>query len=202
MLLPDHEIRKRCVNPVFYHEGNPLLAPFSEGVQGDGIISYGLSHAGYDLRMAEEVWVFKNVKGMAVDPKRFKGNPEEVLKYQSDLFEVYKADGPVTLPAHGYCLVRSVEYFSMPLDLMGTCTGKSTYARCGLIVNTTPIEPGWRGHLTVEISNSNPSNAVIYPLEGIAQVTFSLLYSRPEKCYASKKGKYQDQIGVTAPKVL
>ncbi len=202
MLLPDHEIRKRCLNPVFFSDKKPLLENFSEGVQGDSIISYGLSHCGYDLRMAEEVWIFKNTKGLSVDPKKFKGDPENVKQYQSDLFDVYTTIQPVVIPAHGYCLVRSVERFNMPIDLQATCTGKSTYARCGIIINTTPIEPGWCGYLTIELSNSNPSNAIIYPLEGIAQVTFSMLFGIPEKCYASKKGKYQDQVGVTAAKVL
>lgn len=202
MLLPDHEIRKRCINPVFFHQGKPLLENFSEAVQGDGIISYGLSHAGYDLRMSEEVWMFKNTRCIPVDPKRFKGEPEFVRMYQEDLFDVFTTNQSVTLPPHGYCLVRSVEYFNMPYDLQADCTGKSTYARCGIIVNTTPIEPGWKGYLTIEISNSNPCYAVIYPNEGIAQVKFNMLQSIPEKCYDHKKGKYQDQKGITAAKVL
>lgn len=202
MLLPDHEIRKRCLNPMFFSEGKPLLSPFSEGVQGDGIISYGLTHAGYDLRMAEEVWVFKNTKGIAIDPKRFKGDPEEVKKYQEDLFDVYTTDMPVKIPAHGYLLVRSIEYIWMPKDLAGTCVGKSTLARCGVIINTTPIEAGWHGYLTIEVSNPTASTQILYPHEGIAQITFQMLFGIPEKCYGDKSGKYQGQMGVTPARIL
>lgn len=208
MLLNDVAISDLCIPP----EGHPywdddypgglflpMIDPFSEAVSGDGVISYGLSHAGYDLRLAPEVWIFNNSYGEAVDPKRFK-DPEYVKR----MFVVIKPIEPcslasVTIPAHGYALGRSFEYLRMPDHLKGRCVGKSTYARCGLIVNTTPVEPGWEGHLTIEISNSNPSPAVVYLMEGICQLEFEQLTAVPAVTYKGKK--YDVQNGVTPAKV-
>jgi len=175
-----------------------MIEPFSEAVSGGGIISYGLTHAGYDVRLAEEVLVFNNAYGQTVDPKRFK-DPD----YREKLFaELKRAPGDsVVIPAHGYILGRTYEYLQVPSHLAARCVGKSTYARCGIIVNTTPLEPGWCGHLTVEISNSSPCPAVVYVMEGIAQIQFEKLTSAPDLTYADKKGKYQGQLGVTPARV-
>lgn len=201
MLLNDRQIRERCLAP------DPLLEPFSEAVSGGGVVSYGLSHAGYDLRLGPEILVFKNTLCAEVDPKRF-GDPE----YQRTVFErLYYGDeaehsdcirmdgNRVRIPAGGYILGRSYEYIQVPGDLKGRCVGKSTYARCGIIVNTTPLEPGWCGHLTIEIGNITPCPAVVYVMEGIAQLEFEGVLP-PEKTYAGKK--YQGQVGVVPARVL
>ncbi len=203
-LLTDKMIRELCVSPVDSKEWieqtgwRPMLDPFSEGVSGNGIISYGLSHAGYDLRLDDEVLVFKNSYGEIVDPKKFK-DPE----YQSKVFDrvtANKEDYSIIIPAYGYVLGRSVEYISMPRDIKGRCVGKSTYARCGIVINTTPLEPAWRGYLTIEIGNSNPCPAKIYAFEGIAQLEFEMLAGVSETDYSGKK--YQDQKDVTPARVL
>jgi dCTP deaminase len=176
-----------------------MIDPFSESVSGNGIISYGLTSAGYDLRLGPEVLVFKNSYGHTIDPKRFK-DPN----YTREVFDTI-AGGPgvaVTIPAHGYILGHSMEYLRIPRNLKARCTGKSTYARAGIIVNTTPLEPEWEGHLTIEISNSSPCPAVVYIGEGIAQLEFERLTDEPEVSYADKGGKYQSQTGVTPAKVI
>jgi dCTP deaminase len=191
MLLADHQIRDLCVGTPY-----PLLEPFSEAVSGDGLISYGLSHCGYDLRLGGVILVFNNSLGEVVDPKRFK-DPI----YRDRVFtRVTQESGAVIIPAGGYALGASLEYFRMPNTLAGRVTGKSTYARCGLIVNVTTIEPGWNGNLTLEISNSGPCPAAIYPSEGIAQVHFERLDRVPETTYRGKK--YDNQEGVTVARVL
>ena len=202
-MLNDRQIRERCTGDT------PMLHPFSEAVSGDGVISYGLSHAGYDLRLGPDILVFKNTLCDEVDPKKFNDG-----EYQSRVFEkLFYAKGfsipdepcrimdgnRMRIPAGGYILGRSYEYIQVPNDLKGRCVGKSTYARCGIIVNTTPLEPGWKGHLTIEIGNITPCPAVVYIMEGIAQLEFDLI-EPPEKTYSGKK--YQDQIGVTPARVL
>lgn len=195
MLLVDNDIRKLSLCDS-YNNGHPLIEPFSESVRGEGVISYGLTHAGYDVRLAGEVLVFNNAYGQTVDPKRFI-DPN----YQERLFTklTLAAGDPVNIPAHGYILGRTFEYLRVPDHLAARCVGKSTYARCGIIVNTTPLEPGWEGHLTVEISNSSPCPAVVYVMEGIAQIQFERLTDVPETTYAGKK--YQCQRGVTPARV-
>lgn len=197
MLLADFTIREYCLNPIYHGETGPMLVPFSEAVQGNGVISYGLTSAGYDLRLGKEIWVYKNTYGDVIDPKRFKDE-----EYRNRVFDRYMAEGPVIIPAHGYILGTSLEYISMPKNIKGRCVGKSTYARTGIIINTTPLEPGWKGLLTIEIANTNPSPALVYPLEGIAQLEFEYIDGTPKATYDTKGGKYQDQKGVTPAKVL
>ncbi len=214
MLLVDWQIERLCTPDerihldakyVFENETHgrltydkPMIDPFSEAVSGNGIISYGLSSCGYDLRMGQEVLIFKNTSGEAVNPKKFKDHD-----YRDRMFDVItRSQGePVTIPAHGYILASSFEYLRIPRFLAARCIGKSTYARSGIIVNCTPLEPEWEGHLTIEISNSSPCPAIVYCLEGIAQLQFELLDKDPEVSYADKSGQYQAQVGVTPPKV-
>jgi dCTP deaminase len=211
MLLCDRDVRRLCTpgeiflvprleedNLVFseYRVQKPLVNPFSEAVSGGGVVGYGLTSAGYDLRLDnEELLVFKNTYGHRIDPKNF--GPQ---KYFDEVFDrrTFAAHQQVVVPSHGYVLGRSYEYIHVPPFLKGRVVGKSTYARCGVIVNTTPLEPGWEGHLTIEISNPTSCDVVLYALEGVAQLEFDLLTARPETDYAAKAGKYQRQIAVTA----
>ena len=179
MLLSAESIRKQCSSVV------PLIDPFVEG-RVEGVISYGLTHAGYDLRLAGEALMFKPSYGLIVDPKRFADE-----EYRRKMFDTVEAsDGKIVVPPHSYCLVRSVERFQLPLDLKGRCVGKSTYARCGIIVNCTPLEPGWGGYLTIELANTNPCPVALYVSEGIAQVEFEQLDHIGEG-YGSKKYQHQ-----------
>jgi len=155
-----------------------------------GVISFGLSSYGYDVRIADEFKIFTNVFGAVVDPKNF----------DSKSFVDFKGDVCI-IPPNSFALGRTLEYFRIPRNVMTICVGKSTYARCGIITNVTPLEPGWEGHVTLEISNTTPLPAKIYANEGIAQILF---FESDEQCmisYADKKGKYQSQQGVTLPKV-
>jgi dCTP deaminase len=182
-LLVDWEIRE-------YVKQHRMLEPFEEQLKRDGAISYGLSSMGYDIRCTDEYKVFTNLKQAVVDPKQF----------DSDSFVDFR--GPVCIvPPNSFALARSVEYFRMPRSVLGICLGKSSYARCGIVVNITPLEPGWEGHLTIEISNTTPLPARIYSFEGIAQVLFFEAGSLPDVSYADRKGKYQGQQGITLPKV-
>jgi len=182
-LLVDWEIRE-------YVKQSRMLEPFEEHLKRDGVISYGLSSMGYDIRVTDEYKVFTNLKQAVVDPKQF--NPDSFIDFK----------GPVcAIPPNSFALARSVEYFRMPRSVMGICIGKSSYARCGIVVNITPLEPQWEGHLTIEISNTTPLPARIYSFEGIAQVLFFEAGSLPETSYADRKGKYQGQQGITLPKV-
>lgn len=203
MILTDNDIRRLCLR-----DGEePMIRPFSETVSGGGVISYGLSSAGYDLRLDREVLTLKNSHGATIDPKRFRAaSGGQNRDYVNSLFDrrVFDEHDPVVIPAHGYILGTSYEHLSIPDYVLGTCVGKSTYARAGIIVNVTPLEPGWRGHLTIEISNSSPCPAVVYCMEGIAQLIFHQLHGTPEATYTVKPGggKYQGQAGVTLPSVL
>ena len=182
-LLVDWEIRDYVQR---YH----MLDPFEERLVRDGKISYGLSSMGYDIRVTDEFKVFTNLKQAVVDPKQF--NPDSFIDFK----------GPVcTVPPNSFALARSVEFFRLPRSILGICLGKSSYARCGIVVNITPLEPGWEGHLTIEISNTTPLPARVYSFEGIAQVLFFEAGSIPEVSYADRKGKYQGQQGITLPKV-
>ncbi len=167
-----------------------MIAPFEEKQVRQGVISYGLSSYGYDVRIADEFKIFTNVFSAVVDPKSF--DPKSFVDFKGEV---------CIIPPNSFALGRTVEYFRIPRRVMTICVGKSTYARCGIITNVTPLEPGWEGHVTLEISNTTPLPAKIYANEGIAQILF---FESDEECmvsYADKKGKYQAQHGVTLPKV-
>ncbi|MBI3087826.1 MAG: dCTP deaminase [Candidatus Omnitrophica bacterium] len=182
-LLVDWEIRE-------YAKKYRMLEPFEESLKREGVISYGLSSMGYDIRVTDEFKIFTNIKQAVVDPKQF--SPDSFIDFK----------GPVcVIPPNSFTLARSVEYFRLPRSVMGICLGKSSYARCGIVVNITPLEPEWEGHLTIEISNTTPLPARIYSHEGIAQVLFFEAGSLPEVSYADRKGKYQAQQGITLPRV-
>lgn len=182
-ILVDWEIRDYC-------KKYRMLDPFEESLKRDGVISYGLSSMGYDIRVTDEYKIFTNVKQAVVDPKQF--NPDSFIDFKGTT---------CVIPPNSFTLARSLEYFRMPRSVLGICLGKSSYARCGIVVNITPLEPGWEGHLTIEISNTTPLPARIYSFEGIAQVLFFESGSLPEVSYADRKGKYQGQQGITLPKV-
>ena len=167
-----------------------MIEPFVETQVRSGVISYGLSSYGYDIRVADEFKVFTNINTTVIDPKSF--DPRSFVDLQDDVCVV---------PPNSFALARTVEYFRIPRDVLTVCLGKSTYARCGIIVNVTPFEPEWEGTATLEISNTTPLPARIYANEGIAQVLF---FQSDEVCatsYADKKGKYQAQQVVTLPKI-
>lgn len=155
---------------------------------GERVIGYGLSSYGYDLRVADEFKVFTNVYNTIVDPKAF----------DSKSFVDVRGETCI-VPPNSFALARSVEYFRIPRDILTICLGKSTYARCGIIVNVTPLEPEWEGHVTLEISNTTPLPAKIYANEGLAQVVFLRTEEPCETSYADRKGKYQAQSGITLP---
>lgn len=168
-----------------------MINPFCEEQIGKNVVSYGLSSYGYDIRVADEFKIFTNVNSTLVDPKNF--DSQNVVDIKSDVCIV---------PPNSFALASTLEYFKMPHDVLAICLGKSTYARCGIIVNVTPFEPGFCGHITIEISNTTPLPAKIYANEGIAQVLF---LQGDEKCdisYKDKKGKYQGQTGITLPRIL
>ena len=167
-----------------------IIEPFVNEQMRDGVISYGVSSYGYDIRVADEFKVFTNVYNTVVDPKNF--DPKSFVDIKADV---------CIIPPNSFALARTIEYFRIPRDILTICLGKSTYARCGIIVNVTPFEPEWEGHVTIEISNTTPLPAKIYANEGIAQVLF---FQGDEPCeisYKDKKGKYQAQRGVTLPKI-
>lgn len=167
-----------------------MIDPFEESQVRDGVISYGVSSYGYDIRVADEFKIFTNINTTMIDPKQF--DPRSFVDLKSDICIV---------PPNSFALARTIEYFRIPRDVLTVCLGKSTYARCGIIVNVTPFEPEWEGTATLEISNTTPLPAKIYANEGIAQVLF---FQSDEPCttsYADKKGKYQSQKEVTLPKI-
>ncbi|MFI5323806.1 MAG: dCTP deaminase [Thermodesulfobacteriota bacterium] len=167
-----------------------MIDPFVDGQVREGAISYGLSAYGYDIRVSDEFKVFTNVYNTVVDPKRF--DEKSFVEIRSEV---------CMIPPNSFALARTVEYFRIPRSTITLCVGKSTYARCGIIVNVTPFEPEWEGYVTLEISNTTPLPAKIYANEGIAQVLFFEADEMCEVSYADKKGKYQKQIGITHPKV-
>ena len=174
---------------------NKMIEPFSSNQirldkNGEKLISYGVSSYGYDVRCSNEFKVFTNIHSAVVDPKSF--DAKSFVDIQSDV---------CVIPPNSFALARTVEYFRIPRNVLTICLGKSTYARCGIIVNVTPFEPEWEGHVTLEISNTTPLPARIYANEGIAQVLF---FEGDEECeisYADKKGKYQNQTGITLPRM-
>ncbi len=167
-----------------------MIEPFAERQVREGVISYGVSSFGYDVRVADEFKIFTNVFTATVDPKNF--DPRSFVDWKSETCIV---------PPNSFALARSVEYFRIPRNVLTICVGKSTYARCGIIVNVTPFEPEWEGHVTLEISNTTPLPAKIYANEGIAQVLFFESDEAPDISYADRGGKYQAQRGVTLPKL-
>jgi dCTP deaminase len=167
-----------------------MIEPFAERQVRGGAISYGVSSYGYDIRVADEFKIFTNVNTTIVDPKRF--DPQSFVDFKGDICLV---------PPNSFALARTVEYFRIPRTVLTICLGKSTYARCGIIVNVTPFEPEWEGTATLEISNTTPLPARIYANEGIAQVVFFEADEVCETSYADKKGKYQAQRDITLPKI-
>jgi dCTP deaminase len=167
-----------------------MIAPFVEGQVRQGVISYGLTSYGYDMRIADDFKVFTNVFNTLVDPKNF--DPRSFVDIKAPYIDI---------PPNSFALGRSVEHFIIPRQVLTLCIGKSTYARCGLILNLTPLEPGWQGYVTIEISNTTPLPARVYANEGIGQVVF---FESDEECeisYADKQGKYQGQQGIVLPRI-
>lgn len=182
-IRPDHWIARMA------HE-HGMIEPFQETQVREGVISYGLSSYGYDLRVSDEFKIFTDVYGATVDPKEF--DPRSFVDWTGTTCVV---------PPNSFALARSIEYFRIPRNVLTVCVGKSTYARCGIIVNVTPFEPEWEGHVTLEISNTTPLPAKIYAEEGIAQVLFFESSDVCDTSYADRQGKYQAQRGLTLPRV-
>ena len=166
-----------------------MIKPFEPGQVKKGNISYGLSSYGYDIRICNEFKIFKGRAQDIIDPKNIKPG----------LYQDFKGDFCI-IPSNSFVLARSLEYFKMPSNVLALCTGKSTYARIGVIVNVTPLEPSWEGYLTIAISNTSPSSAKIYANEGLAQIVFFESSEQCETTYADRKGKYQAQTSITLPK--
>lgn len=167
-----------------------MINPFNDRQMRDGVISYGVSSYGYDLRVADEFKIFTNVNSSIVDPKHFDSKSFIDVKGSS-----------ILVPPNSFALARSVEYFKIPRDVLTICVGKSTYARCGIIVNVTPFEPEWEGFVTLEISNTTPLPAKIYSNEGLCQILFFQGDEPCETSYKDKAGKYQKQQGIVLPKL-
>ena len=167
-----------------------MINPFAEGQAREGVISYGLSSYGYDLRVADEFKIFTNVNSTIVDPKHF--DERSFVEFRGSV---------CVIPPNSFTLARSVEYFKIPRDVITVCVGKSTYARCGIIVNVTPLEPEWEGFVTLEISNTAPLPARVYANEGLCQIVFIGADELCEVSYKDKKGKYQAQQGIVLPKI-
>jgi dCTP deaminase len=167
-----------------------MIEPFQDRQVREGVVSYGLSSYGYDIRVGDEFKIFTNINNTVIDPKNF--DPRSFVDVKADVCIV---------PPNSFALAHTIEYFRIPRDILTICLGKSTYARCGIIVNVTPFEPEWEGTVTLEISNTTPLPAKIYANEGIAQVLFFQGDEPCEVSYADKKGKYLRQRGVTLPKV-
>ena len=182
-IKPDHWIRKMALE-------HGMIEPFEPAQVREGVISYGLSSYGYDIRVADEFKIFTNVYSTVVDPKNF--DTRSMVDFKGDV---------CIIPPNSFVLARTIEYFRIPRQVLSICLGKSTYARTGLIVNTTPFEPEWEGYVTLEISNTTPLPAKIYANEGIAQVLFFEADEVCEVSYADKKGKYQKQQSIVLPKL-
>ena len=176
-VLPDWTIQKEI-----------RITPFAEAAARPGVISYGVSSYGYDVRVGRRFKIFTNARCAVVDPKNF--DPASFVDIEAD---------SCLIPPNSFALAETVEYLEVPRDILAICVGKSTYARCGIIVNVTPLEPEWRGKVTIEISNTTPLPAKIYAGEGIAQMIFLRAEAPCRVSYADKRGKYQDQAGLTLP---
>ena len=180
---PDRWIRKMALE-------HRMIEPFVEKQMREGVISYGLSSYGYDIRIADEFKIFTNINSSIVDVKNF--DPRSFVDFRGDV---------CIIPPNSFALARTVEYFRIPRNVITVCLGKSSYARCGIIVNVTPLEPEWEGIVTLEVSNTTPLPAKIYAGEGIAQVLFFESDEPCETSYADKKGKYQAQQSLTLPRL-
>ena len=180
---PDRWIRRMALE-------HKMIEPFTDRQVREGVISYGVSSYGYDIRVADEFRIFTNVNSTIVDPKHF--DSRSLVEFKGDV---------CIIPPNSFALARSVEYFRIPRNVMTVCLGKSTYARCGIIVNVTPFEPEWEGYVTLEFSNTTPMPAKIYANEGVAQVIFFEADEVCEVSYKDRGGKYQGQHGVTPPKL-
>jgi dCTP deaminase len=167
-----------------------MIEPFSDRQVRQGVVSYGVSSYGYDVRIADDFKIFTNINSTVIDPKDF--DSRSFIDFRGDV---------CVIPPNSFALARTVEYFRMPRNVLTVCVGKSTYARCGIIVNVTPLEPEWEGIVTLEVSNTTPLPAKIYANEGIAQMLFFESDEPCEVSYADKKGKYQSQQGLTLPKL-
>lgn len=183
-IQPDSWIRQMA------HE-HSMIEPFVEQQVSTHVISYGVSSYGYDIRVADEYKIFTDVFSAIVDPKRF--DPKSMVDFKGDV---------CIIPPNSFVLARTIEYFRIPRNVLTICLGKSTYARCGLIVNVTPFEPEWEGYVTLEISNTTPLPAKVYSNEGIAQVLFFVADQECETSYKDRKGKYDKQTGVVPAKVI
>jgi dCTP deaminase len=182
-IKPDHWIEKMALE-------HGMIEPFESSQVKEGVISYGVSSYGYDIRVADDFKIFHNANSTVVDPKHF--DDKSFLEFK----------GPIcTVPPNSFALARTIEYFRIPRDILTLCVGKSTYARCGIIVNVTPFEPEWEGFVTLEISNTTPLPARIYANEGIAQVIFLEADEVCETSYADRKGKYQAQQEIVLPRI-
>ncbi|MEA3292876.1 MAG: dCTP deaminase [Patescibacteria group bacterium] len=183
MILSDKEIKR-------YVERMKMIEPFNDSQVKEGIVSFGLSSYGYDFRIADDFKIFTNINTAIVDPKNF----------DSRSFVAFKGKECI-IPPNSFVLGRSLEYFRIPRGVLGICLGKSTYARCGIVVNVTPLEPEWEGYITVEVSNTTPLPTKIYANEGISQVVFIRGGEVCEMSYNDRKGKYQKQEKLTLPKI-
>ena len=182
-IMPDSWIRERA-------QKDRMIEPYVDSQRREGMISYGVSSYGYDARVSREFKIFTNVDNAIVDPKAF--SDQSFVERDTDI---------CIIPPNSFALASTVEYFRIPRDILVICLGKSTYARCGIIVNVTPLEPEWEGHVTLEFSNTTPLPAKIYANEGVAQFIFLKGNEKPEVTYADRDGKYMGQTGVTLPKV-
>ena len=182
-ILPDKWIRRMA-------REHGMIEPFVESLRREGAISYGVSSYGYDARVAEEFKIFTNVNTAVVDPKNF--SAESFVDRKTDV---------CVIPPNSFALARTVEYFRIPRDVLVICLGKSTYARCGIIVNVTPLEPEWEGHVTLEFSNTTPLPAKVYANEGACQFLFLRAEEECETSYRDRGGKYMMQAGVTLPRL-
>jgi len=182
-IKPDHWIERMA-------RERGMIEPFEARQVREGVVSYGLSSYGYDIRVADEFKIFTNVYTTVVDPKHF--DDRSFVEFRGSV---------CTIPPNSFALARTVEYFRIPRDVLTICVGKSTYARCGIIVNVTPFEPEWEGFVTLEISNTTPLPARIYANEGIAQVLFFRASQVCRVSYADRKGRYQRQTGIALPRI-
>ena len=182
-IMPDRWIRQAALE-------EKMIEPFVEAQKREGVISYGLSSYGYDARVSDEFKIFTNVDSSVVDPKDF--DPKGFVDRKTDV---------CVIPPNSFALARTVEYFRIPRDVLVICLGKSTYARCGIIVNVTPLEPEWEGHVTLEFSNTTPLPAKIYANEGACQFLFLKADQVCDVSYRDRLGKYMGQVGVTLPRL-
>lgn len=190
-ILSDHEIYERCMTKLSPRMIEPFAHSQVKFLETKPVISFGLSSYGYDCRLANDFKVFTNAYGSLIDPKEFS---------QKCLIDV-KSDTHIIVPANGFVLGRSLELFRIPRDIQTICIGKSTYARCGIIVNVTPLEPEWEGHVTIELSNTTTCPVKVYAGEGIMQVLFFKADRMCDTSYADRKGKYQGHKQITTAKV-